>query len=153
VTVQDLIDELEGFDPEVEVRFLAQPSWPFEYTIAAVVEASDQPPDLSGYRETPTPRVLCCWSRAGRPATPTKATWGRTVRPMPDRHGFNLLGDGVRCIDCETGGPIWCWPERRRRRHARSHRAAASAASTTEPRRRAPSSPRRRHAATRRRRR
>ena len=58
MTVQELIDELEGFDPEQEVRFLAQPSWPFEYTIAAVVEASDRPPDLSGYRETPAPRVL-----------------------------------------------------------------------------------------------
>jgi hypothetical protein len=58
MTVQELIDELEDFDPEAEVRFLAQPSWPFEYTIAAIVEATDRPPDLSGYRETPTPRVL-----------------------------------------------------------------------------------------------
>ena len=58
MTVQDLIDELERCDGEAEVRFLAQPSWPFEYTIAAVVEATDQPPDLSGYRETPAPRVL-----------------------------------------------------------------------------------------------
>jgi hypothetical protein len=44
---------------------------------------------------------------------------------MPDRHGFNLLGDSVRCIDCEMGGPIWRWPERKRRRHSRAHRAAA----------------------------
>ena len=58
MTVQELIDELERCDGEAEVRFLAQPSWPFEYTIAAVVEATDQPPDLSGYRETPAPRVL-----------------------------------------------------------------------------------------------
>ncbi|MGH2716015.1 MAG: hypothetical protein ACRDM7_19460 [Thermoleophilaceae bacterium] len=58
MTVQDLIDELQGCDPDAEVRFLAQPSWPFEYTIAAVVEATDQPADLSGYRETPAPRVL-----------------------------------------------------------------------------------------------
>jgi hypothetical protein len=41
---------------------------------------------------------------------------------MPDRHGFNLLGETVRCIDCEEGGPIWRWPERKRRRHARTHR-------------------------------
>jgi hypothetical protein len=67
MTVQDLIDELECCDPEAEVRFLAQPSWPFEYTIAAVVEATDQPPDLSGYRETPRP--ASCSSKAGRPAT------------------------------------------------------------------------------------
>ena len=43
---------------------------------------------------------------------------------MPDRHGFDLLGETVRCIDCPTGGPLWRWPERKRRRHARSHRTA-----------------------------
>jgi hypothetical protein len=58
MTVQELIDELESFDGEAEVRFLAQPSWPFEYTIAAVVEANGRPDDLSGYRETPARRVL-----------------------------------------------------------------------------------------------
>ena len=58
MTVQELIDELEFCDGEAEVRLLAQPSWPFEYTIAAVVEASDQPDDLSGYHETPAKRVL-----------------------------------------------------------------------------------------------
>jgi hypothetical protein len=58
MTVQELIDELESFDGQAEVRFLAQPSWPFEYTIAAVVEGIDQPDDLSGYRETPAGRVL-----------------------------------------------------------------------------------------------
>lgn len=58
MTVQELIDELETYDPEAEVRFLSQPSWPFEYTIAAVIEATDTPDDLSGYRDTPTPRVL-----------------------------------------------------------------------------------------------
>ena len=70
MTVQELIDELKGFDPEAEVRFLAQPAWPFEYTIAAVVEASDQPPDLSGYRETPTPRVLLVEGRQACYADP-----------------------------------------------------------------------------------
>ena len=58
MTVQELIDELESCDGEAEIRFLAQPSWPFEYTIAAVVEATNQPADLSGHRKTPTPRVL-----------------------------------------------------------------------------------------------
>jgi hypothetical protein len=58
MTVQELIDELECCDGGAEVRFLAQPSCPFEYTIAAVVEASDQPEGLSGYRETPNKRVL-----------------------------------------------------------------------------------------------
>ena len=58
MTVQELIDELEACDGDAEVRFLSQPSWPFEYTIATVVEATDQPDDLSGYRETPAPRIL-----------------------------------------------------------------------------------------------
>jgi len=58
MTVQELIAELECCDGEAEVRFLAQASWPFEYTIAAVVEATDCPDDLSGYRETPADRVL-----------------------------------------------------------------------------------------------
>jgi len=58
VTVQELIGELECCDGEAEVRFLAQPSWPFEYTITAVVEATDQPADLNGYRERPARRVL-----------------------------------------------------------------------------------------------
>jgi hypothetical protein len=58
MTVQELIDELECCDSDAEVRFLAQPSWPFEYTIAAVVEATDRPDDLSGYPDTPARRVL-----------------------------------------------------------------------------------------------
>lgn len=40
---------------------------------------------------------------------------------MPDRHGFNHLGDDVRCIDCPTGGPLGQWPEHKRARHARAH--------------------------------
>lgn len=55
---------------------------------------------------------------------------------MPDRHGFNLLGESVRCIECEASGPIWRWPERKRRRHARGHLGTARAARTTELRRR-----------------
>ena len=39
MTVQDLIDELEYLDPETEVRFASQPSWPFEYSIREVVVA------------------------------------------------------------------------------------------------------------------
>jgi hypothetical protein len=31
----------------------------------------------------------------------------------------------VRCIDCEAGGPLWRWPERKRRRHASRHRPRA----------------------------
>ena len=58
MTVQELIDELDCCDAEAEVRLLAHPSWPFEYTITAVVETNTQPDDLSGHRETPSNRVL-----------------------------------------------------------------------------------------------
>jgi hypothetical protein len=55
---------------------------------------------------------------------------------MPDPNGFNLLGDSVRCIDCEAGGPLWRWPERKRRRHTRGHLGTARAARPTRLRRR-----------------
>ncbi len=34
MTVEKLIEMLEGMNPEAEVRFASQPSWPFEYTIS-----------------------------------------------------------------------------------------------------------------------
>src|SRR5579862_9195024 len=40
---------------------------------------------------------------------------------MPDKHGFNHLGDDVRCIDCPTGGPLGRWPEHKRAQHALTH--------------------------------
>jgi hypothetical protein len=40
---------------------------------------------------------------------------------VPDRYGFNHLGDNVRCIDCTTGGPLGRWPEPKRATHAHSH--------------------------------
>jgi hypothetical protein len=40
---------------------------------------------------------------------------------MPDKHGFNHLGDTVRCIDCPVGGPLGHWPEHKRAQHARRH--------------------------------
>jgi hypothetical protein len=79
MTVQKLIDELDCCDRDAEVRFLAQPSWPFEYTIAAVVEATDRPDDLSGYRETPARRVLLVEGR--------QACYG-------DRRTFETLATG-----------------------------------------------------------
>jgi hypothetical protein len=33
VTVTDLIQQLEGCDPDAEVRLAHQPTWPFEYAI------------------------------------------------------------------------------------------------------------------------
>lgn len=37
MTVRELIEELEGMNPEAEVRFASQPSWPFEYSVSGVV--------------------------------------------------------------------------------------------------------------------
>lgn len=41
--VRELIEMLEGMDPDAEVRFASQPSWPFEYAINEVVEVG--PPE------------------------------------------------------------------------------------------------------------
>jgi len=38
MTVADLIAELEFMNPDTEVRFASQPSWPFEYSIYSVQE-------------------------------------------------------------------------------------------------------------------
>ena len=37
-TVGELIEALEDYDPQTPVRWAAQPAWPFEYTIGAVVQ-------------------------------------------------------------------------------------------------------------------
>jgi len=41
MTVQELIDILEGYDDDAQVLFVVQPNWPFEYSIADVVERAD----------------------------------------------------------------------------------------------------------------
>lgn len=41
MTVADLIEQLEGMDPDAEVVLAQQPSWPFEYTISGVEEMSE----------------------------------------------------------------------------------------------------------------
>ena len=38
MTVEELIIELQHMNPSSEVLFASQPSWPFEYTIDAVIE-------------------------------------------------------------------------------------------------------------------
>jgi hypothetical protein len=71
MTVQELIDALESFDGEAEVRFLAQPSWPFEYTIANV---AGRPTSQTTWAATGRPRPnASCSSRGGKPATATSA--------------------------------------------------------------------------------
>ena len=47
---------------------------------------------------------------------------------MPDKHGFNHLGDTVRCIDCPAGGTLGHWPEHKRAQHARRHSRTAPGA-------------------------
>lgn len=37
MTVAELIDLLDGYEPDTEVRLAFQPKWPFEYTIGEVV--------------------------------------------------------------------------------------------------------------------
>lgn len=41
MTVIELIEELEQMNPEAEVRFASQPSWPFEYSINSVIEVNE----------------------------------------------------------------------------------------------------------------
>ena len=33
-TVSDLLEELQQFDPDAEVRLATQPSWPFEWSLS-----------------------------------------------------------------------------------------------------------------------
>ena len=41
MTVSELIEILEEFDPEAEVLLSVQPAWPFEHTLAGVCQRSD----------------------------------------------------------------------------------------------------------------
>lgn len=45
MTVRELIEELKGMNPEAEVRFASQPSWPFEYSVSGVVGISTDDED------------------------------------------------------------------------------------------------------------
>lgn len=48
---------------------------------------------------------------------------------MPDRYGFDHLGDEVRCIeeDCGARGPLWVWTIPKRARHRAAHERARRA--------------------------
>jgi hypothetical protein len=39
MTVAELIEVLEGYNPDSEVRLASQPKWPFEYSVSNVVSA------------------------------------------------------------------------------------------------------------------
>jgi hypothetical protein len=45
MTVMELMEILQDADPEAEVRFAGQPSWPFEYSVADTVEDMPEPDD------------------------------------------------------------------------------------------------------------
>jgi len=43
VTAQDLIEVLEGLNPDSEVLLAMQPAWPFEYSIGNIIEYPEAP--------------------------------------------------------------------------------------------------------------
>ena len=40
MTVRDILNALDGLDPETEVRFAFQPNYPLEYSIDGIVEVN-----------------------------------------------------------------------------------------------------------------
>ena len=42
MTVQELIETLNFMNPDSQIRFASQPSWPFEYSISDAVETEDE---------------------------------------------------------------------------------------------------------------
>jgi hypothetical protein len=39
--VKELIEYLQDFDQEAEVRIMSQPSWPFEYSVSGIAARED----------------------------------------------------------------------------------------------------------------
>lgn len=61
MTVGELIELLQQYDEDAEVKSMQQPSWPFEYSIAGVVSRDefrgrdeDEDHDTKGYAEAGT---------------------------------------------------------------------------------------------------
>jgi hypothetical protein len=48
VTVAELVELLEEYDPGTEVRLMEQPSWPFEYSIVGTWAPQPQGPTCHG---------------------------------------------------------------------------------------------------------
>ena len=40
MTLAELMEILEGFDPDSEILLAQQPNWPFEYSIGTIAEAA-----------------------------------------------------------------------------------------------------------------
>jgi len=51
MTVRDLIQHLEEYDEDTEVRLMSQENWPFEYSIKGVVHNDLFPDDEDEYEE------------------------------------------------------------------------------------------------------
>lgn len=46
MTVSELIEQLEDFDPDTEVRLGTQPAWPMQFGVAGVVHTSQLDAEL-----------------------------------------------------------------------------------------------------------
>ncbi len=77
-TVGELIEALEDYDPQTPVRWAAQPAWPFEYTIGAVVQTPSDA-DLSTPMSAPDPTTRR-WSGSAR-----GRRWATWPGPPPAR--------------------------------------------------------------------
>ena len=104
-TVSDLIDQLQQFDPNAEVRLATRPSWPLEWSLSR----SDLPS-----RSTSTASRWCTWSKAGSSATcPTppaassagKPTTGPHRPTRPGRSGPHAAR-GARCYRGRPAAPV-----------------------------------------------
>lgn len=56
---------------------------------------------------------------------------------MPDKYGFQRLGEKVACIDCDVREAAFRWPEQRRARHRLAHVREAEQVAAREARQRA----------------
>lgn len=56
---------------------------------------------------------------------------------VPNKHGFNLLGHEVACIDCEARGYYSEWPDDKQAKHRKAHIKAETTARQRDARRRA----------------
>lgn len=56
---------------------------------------------------------------------------------MPNKYGFQRLGDEVACIDCDVRDPAFRWPEKRQAQHKLAHVKEAERVAQREARQRA----------------
>ena len=66
MTVQELIDQLQDFDPDLPVFLAQQPSWPFEYSIGRIVEVDLNDDDEDDNVDYDTDRNLAVYIGEGK---------------------------------------------------------------------------------------